>query len=111
MRVLFVINILHMLVTMGESSQAGGVNADSRDQDASETRRAMIARMDQTIGTANKLSEYTGQLKDQQGWNYTINDKPLRLYAIHNENMAIKRASRYCREYGPSTNTIGITRL
>ena len=114
MRVLFVINILHMLVTMGEcttSSQAGGVNADNHDQDASETRRAMTARMDQTIGTAEELSGYTGQLKDEQGWHYTINDKPLRLYAIHNENMAIKQAARYCREYGPSTNTTGTTRL
>ena len=108
------INILHMLVTMGEcdtSSQAGGVNADNDDQDASKTRQAMIARMDQTIGTANKLSGYTGPLKDQQGWNYTMNDKPLRLYAIHNENMALRQASIYCREYGPSTNTIGTTKL
>ena len=40
-----------------------------------------------------------------------MNDKPLRLYAIHNENMALRQASIYCREYGPSTNTIGTTKL
>ena len=87
------------------------MNADNRNQDASKTRRAMTARMEQTIGTANILSGYTGKLKDEQGWHYTINDKPLRLYAIHNENMAIKQAARYCREYGPITNTTGTTRL
>ena len=112
MRVLFVINILHMLVTVSEctTSDEAGVNADNRNHDASETRQAMTTRMDQTIETVSRLSGYTGQLKPNKGWHYTTGDKPLKLYKPQDEDMTIKQAIKYCRQYAPNTNTTG-TRL
>ena len=99
------INIIHMLVTV---SECNSINVDSdptsREHDANETRQTASDTMDQAIGTARKLTEYTGELKNEDKWHYTTGDKPLKLYAPkEEEDMTISQAIRHCSHYTPST--------
>ena len=62
MRVLFVINMLHMLISMSEfnidnTNQIKGGSVGNHDQDESDTRQVMTTKMDQTIEAADLLSK------------------------------------------------------
>ena len=116
MRVLFVINTLHMLISISEcntvdTSHSERESVGDHDQDESDTRQVMTTKMDQTIEAADLLSKYSGDIKNKQEWNYTTSDKPLRLYAVHTENMDILEASRHCDEYGQETGIAKATKL
>ena len=104
MRVLLVINIVHMLVTVSECTSSNDrVETDGLDHNADETQQAMSNIMDQAIETARKLTGYTGQLKPNGEWQYTTGNKPLKLYAPQDMNMSIRHAIRHCKLYAPNT--------
>ena len=110
------INTLHMLISISEcntvdTSHSEGESVGDHNQDESDTRQVMKTKMDQTIEAADLLSNYSGYIKDEQEWNYTTSNKPLKLYAVHTEDMTILDARIHCTKYGQEPGIAKTTRI